>query len=102
MLYFQIHQSFSLGKDNDNLNYNYNELERLKSKNINITEIYKNKENYLSYKYDEDNQLIESNNYQNNKKYKYTYDNSGNILKKEIYNLQINNYSKETLMNIII
>ncbi|MCX4255216.1 MAG: hypothetical protein OSJ63_08160, partial [Bacilli bacterium] len=73
--------------ENDLYEYLYDDL-------YNITEIYKNKENFYSYTYDNDNQLIESNNYQNNKKYKYTYDDSGNILKKEIYNLQNNQLLK--------
>ena len=73
--------------ENDLYEYLYDDL-------YNLTEIYKNKENFYFYIYDNDNQLIESNNYQNNKKYKYTYDDSGNILKKEIYNLQNNQLLK--------
>ncbi len=77
----------SMKIENDLYEYLYDDL-------YNITEIYKNKENFYFYIYDNDNQLIESNNYQNNKKYKYTYDDSGNILKKEIYNLQNNQLLK--------
>lgn len=77
----------SMKIENDLYEYLYDDL-------YNITNIFKNKETFYSYTYDNDNQLIESNNYQNNKKYKYTYDDSGNILKKEIYNLQTNQLLK--------
>ena len=66
----------SMKIENDFYEYVYDEV-------YNITDIYKNKELLNHYEYDNENELVEDNNYSLNRTYKYTYDHSGNILKKK-------------------
>jgi len=66
----------------DNIVYDY------KYDNLyNITDIYKNKELINHYEYDSFNELIQEDNYLSNKTIKYIYDTSGNILKKQEYEI---------------
>lgn len=74
----------SVGNNNDIYSYKYDKLN-------NITHIYHNNKLENRYYYDEYNELIKENNYITNQTIKYTYDNSGNILSKKIYDL--NNYN---------
>ncbi len=66
----------SMKIDNDLYEYVYDEL-------YNITDIYKNGEIKNHYEYDNFNELIEDDNYELNKTYKFIYDTNGNILTKE-------------------
>ncbi len=70
----------SMKIDNDLYEYIYDAI-------YNITDIYKNKELQNHYEYDNFSELIKEDNYQNNKTIKYTYDASGNILKREEYTI---------------
>ena len=73
---------------NDIYEYIYDDL-------YNITEIYKNNELIYAYTYDNLNELIKEDNKIQNRIYKYHYDESGNILKKQEYNLETNILIKE-------
>lgn len=60
----------------------------------NITHIYYNDELIKEYYYDDNNELIEENNYQTDQKIVYNYDNFGNLLEKQIKNLETNDTIK--------
>ena len=76
-------------KDNhNNFTYDYDELN-------NITNIYQDETLIHNYTYNNHNELIKDNDYQNNKTFIYTYDNYGNILSKKEYTLNTENLIKE-------
>ena len=66
------------------LQYKYDNLN-------NITHIYENSKLVKKYKYDNRNELVLENDYINDIKYLYNYDNYGNI--KEVKKCNLNNYS---------
>lgn len=74
----------SMKINNDLYEYNYDNL-------YNITDIYLNNKLINHYEYDNFNELIKEDNYNLNKTIRYTYDNSGNILKKQEYELDTYN-----------
>ena len=74
----------SMKINNDLYEYYYDNL-------YNITDIYLNKKLINHYEYDNFNELIKEDNYNLNKTIRYTYDNAGNILKKQEYELDTYN-----------
>ena len=81
----------SIKVDKDTYNYEYDSL-------YNITKIYLNGKIINEYSYNNDNELIFEINSLLNIKYKYIYDNNGNILSKLEYNLDdvlLNSYKYE-------
>lgn len=71
-------------KEFNDLSYKYDKMN-------NITHIYDNGILKNKYYYDEYNQLIKEKNYKTKETIKYEYDNSGNILSKTIYDLNLHN-----------
>ena len=74
----------SMKINNDLYEYIYDNL-------YNITDIYLNNKLINHYEYDNFNELIKEDNYNLNKTIRYTYDNAGNILKKQEYELDTYN-----------
>ena len=74
----------SMKINNDLYEYYYDNL-------YNITDIYINNKLINHYEYDNFNELIKEDNYNLNKTIRYTYDNAGNILKKQEYELDTYN-----------
>lgn len=70
----------SITNGNNQYSYKYDDLN-------NITHIYYNNELINKYYYDEYNELIKEEDYQNNVKIEYNYDNLGNLLTKNKTNL---------------
>ena len=70
--------------NNDLYEYNYDNL-------YNITDIYLNNKLINHYEYDNFNELIKEDNYLLNKTIRYTYDNAGNILRKQEYEIDTYN-----------
>lgn len=73
----------SITNGNDKYSYKYDKLG-------NITHIYCNEELVNKYYYDEYNELIKEEDYQNNVNIKYNYDKFGNLLTKSKTNLETN------------
>lgn len=74
--------------DDDTYSYRYDELN-------NITHVYHNNTLENKYYYDDYNQLIEEKDYRLNKHIKYVYDNVGNLLFKNTYDLGDYNLLKQ-------
>jgi len=73
----------SITNGNDKFLYKYDKL-------YNITDIYLNNNLIYHYTYDNYNELIEENDYRNDTKIEFVYDNEGNILSKIKRNLTTN------------
>ncbi len=74
--------------NNDTYKYIYDDV-------FNITDIYLNNTLIKHYEYDNYNELIEEINYELGNKIEYLYDNSGNIIKRTLINLNNNDIIKE-------
>lgn len=74
----------SITNGNNKYSYKYDAL-------YNITHVYYNDLLINRYYYDDYNQLIKEDNYRLNKTFKYIYDNEGNILSKNTYELKTSN-----------
>ena len=74
----------SIENNQGKYSYKYDKLNNIKA-------IYYNDKLINKYDYDEYNQLIKENNYSTNETIRYVYDNSGNILSKNVYELNTYN-----------